>query len=127
METFEKEMRMFNDETWQLVDTPYRDEAGRDYLRGWDGCSTGEELLHECAIALKELADYYADPVHDEHPLYRLGFYVQAIANNDLSEEQAKAFAVFVGHSWRLDRNQLMMLARWSQLLGIAIQKRKQP
>jgi len=123
-----KEMTMLQDETWYLVDTAYCDEAGRNYLRGWGGCSTGEQLLHECAIALKELADNYADPVSGtEHPLCDLAFHVQAIANSGLGEEQAKALAVFVRKLWRLDKNQLMMLARWSQLLGLAIQQRKQP
>ena len=117
---------MFEKETWHQVEIAYCDEAGRNYLRGWRGCSTGEQLLHECAVALKELADYYAAPVPGrEHPLYHLAYYIQAIATNELSEEQAKVLSVFVRHAWRLDRNQLMMLARWSQLLGISIQQQR--
>ncbi len=115
---------MFDDETWHLVENAYCDEAGRNYLVGWGGCSTGERHLHECAVVLKEVADYYSDPVPrgQQPPLDYLAAWVKTLAANDLSEEQAKAISVFVSHAWRLDRNQLMMLARWAQLLSRSIQ-----
>lgn len=114
---------MFSVETWHRVDKPYCDEAGRDYLRGWNGCSTGQELLHECAVALKEVADYYGDPVASgQHPLYLLASYVRGLTDNEFTEEQAKALSVFVRHAWRLDRDQLLTLSRWMQLLGESIQ-----
>ena len=117
---------MFSHETWHLVDTAFCDEKGRDYLEGWRGCSTDQELLHECAVALKEVANYYAAPVaNGQHPLYHLAFYAQVIASSELGKEEAHALSVFVQHAWRLDRNQRMMLVRWLQLLGASIQTRR--
>lgn len=118
---------MFCVETWHRVDKPYCDDGDRDYLRGWNGCSTGEALLHECAVALKEVADYHGDPVASgQHPLYTLAAYVRGLTDNTLTEEQAKALSVFVGHAWRLDRDQLLTLVRWLELLGDSTQTRKQ-
>ena len=118
---------MFNIETWHRVETPFCDDGGRDYLRGWGGCSTGEALLHECAVALKEVADHYSDPVaNGQHPLYQLAFLVRGLTDNSLTEEQAKALSVFVRHAWRLDRDQLLTLTRWLELLGDSIQTRQQ-
>lgn len=117
---------MFNIETWQRVKTPFCDDGGRDYLRGWRGCSTGEALLHECAVALNDVADYYSDPVASgPHPLYLLASHVRGLTDNTFSEEQAKALSVFVRHAWRLDRDQLLTLVRWMELLGDSIQTRK--
>lgn len=117
---------MFNIETWHRVETPFCDDGDRDYLRGWRGCSTGEALLHECAVALNDVADYYSDPVaNGQHPLYQLAFVVRGLTDNSLSEEQAKALSVFVRHAWRLDRDQILTLVRWMELLGDSIQARK--
>lgn len=118
---------MFNIETWHRVETPFCDDGGRDYLRGWGGCSTGEALLHECAVALKEVADHYSDPVASgQHPLYLLATHVRGLTDNTFTEEQARALSVFVRHAWRLDRDQLLTLVRWMELLGDSIQARKQ-
>lgn len=119
---------MFSIETWHRVDTPYCDDGGRNYLRGWSGCSSGEELLHECAVALHEVADYYSDPVASgQHPMYLLTSYVRGLTDNEFTEEHAKALSVFVRHAWRLDRDQLLTLVRWMELLGESIQNRKRP
>lgn len=118
---------MFSVETWHRVDTPFCDDGGRDYLRGWGGCSTGEALMHECAVALNEVADHYSDRVASgQHPLYLLASHVRVLTDNTLTEEQAKALSVFVRHAWRLDRDQLLTLVRWMELLGDSIQARKQ-
>ncbi len=118
---------MFGTETWHLVEKAYYDEAGRDYLQGWRGCGTSEAHLHECAVALKAAADHYSGPVPrgQQHPLDYLASWVQALAANPLDEQQARTLSAFVLHAWRLDRNQLLMLARWAQLLSFEIQGRK--
>jgi hypothetical protein len=117
---------MFSVETWHHVETPFCDDGGRDYLRGWGGCSTGEALLHECAVALKDVADRYPDrAASGPHPLYVLATYVRGLTDSTLTQEQAEALSVFVRHAWRLDRDQLLTLVRWMELLGDSIQSRK--
>lgn len=44
----------------------------------------------------------------------------RGLTDNTFSEEKAKAL-----HAWRLDRDQLLMLVRWTELLGDSIQTGK--
>jgi hypothetical protein len=105
---------------------PFRDEYGRDYRRGWSACSSGEALLHECAKALNGAYEYYSDPiVGKRHPLEELAELTEAFARNNLSFTIAQAFSVFIAHVWKLDEEQILMLASWSRSLAKAAQERK--
>ena len=106
---------------------PFFDDYGRNYKTGWSGCSTGEWHLHECAKALGEAAEYYSDSTTygQQHPLEHLAQLTRSIAVNTLSFKLAQTFAVFAGHAWRLDDEQLLMLAGWSEELARTIQERK--
>ncbi|MBW8328939.1 MAG: hypothetical protein K0M48_07265 [Thiobacillus sp.] len=105
---------------------PFRDEYGRDYKRGWRGCSSGEALLHACAVALNTAYEYYSDPYDgQQHPLEDLAGLTEAIARNNLSYTIAQAFSVFISHAWKLEEKQLLMLASWSRSLANAAQERR--
>lgn len=114
------------DEATLVALEPFRDERGRDYRSGWRGCSSGEGLLHECAVALNEAYEYYSDPYAGErHPLYDLADLTEAFARNNLSFTLAQAFSVFISHAWKLDEEQILMLASWSRSLAKAAQERR--
>ena len=126
METFERKSTCSASKPGTGSTSPFATTAAATTCAVGMGCSTGEALLHECALALKEVADYHGDPVASgQHPLYALATYVRGLTDNTLTEKQAKALSVFVRHAWRLDRDQLLTLVRWLELLGDSIQSRK--
>lgn len=102
------------------------DEYGRDYLAGWSGCSTSEEMMHACAVALNDAAEHYSDPSTAEmHPLHYLALLTWFLTDNALSCELAKAYAIFAQHAWRLDNEQIDRLASWSASLAQAAQAKR--
>lgn len=105
---------------------PFCDKYGFDFRLASGGYSTGQALIHECALALDKAADWYSDPSSQPmHPLAYLAALTRAIARNGLSDELAQAYSVIARHAWRLQQADLNMIANWAQTLADQAQSKR--